>query len=59
MKHMVTNWQTTAFGLVVPALYGLRFAGVPGLDFLPPFEQELPLILSVFGIGAAAKDANK
>ena len=46
MKHMVTNWQTPAFGLVVPTLYALKFAGVPGLDFLPPFAQELPLVLT-------------
>lgn len=53
------NWKTTVGGLLLPALYLAHYFGVdvPGL-VLPPLDQAWPIMLALFGIGAAAKDNN-
>ena len=59
MSLSLKNWKTTVSGLIPLAAYALNYFGVwPSAIPLPPFEQVWPFILSILGIGAAAKDSN-
>lgn len=59
MHLSLKNWKTTVSGLIPLVAYGLNYFGVwPSAIPLPPFEQVWPFILSIVGIGAAAKDNN-
>ena len=53
------NWKTTVSAFIPLAAYGLQYAGMwPASIPLPPFDQVWPFILSILGIGVAAKDSN-
>jgi len=58
-KNFTANWKTTIMGLIPLVAYGLKFAGVwPENIPLPPFDEVWPFVLSIVGLGAAAKDGN-
>lgn len=58
-KNLTANWKTTVMGLIPLLAYGLKFAGVwPDSIPLPPLDEVWPFVLSILGIGVAAKDNN-
>jgi len=58
-KNVAFNWKTTVMGLIPLIAYGLKYAGVwPESMPLPPFDEVWPFLISLAGIGAAAKDSN-
>ena len=59
LSNLAVNWKTTLMGLIPLVAYGLKYAGVwPESMPLPPFDEVWPFLLSIAGIGAAAKDNN-
>ena len=59
MPSLFKNWKTTVSGLIPLAAYALNYFGLwPSVIPLPPFDQVWPFVLSIVGIGAAAKDHN-
>lgn len=58
-KNITANWKTTVAALIPIAAYGLKYAGVwPDSMPLPPLDEVWPFLLSILGIGFAAKDNN-
>ena len=59
LKNLTVNWKTTVMGLIPLVAYGLKYAGVwPESMPLPPMDEVWPFLLSIVGIGIAAKDNN-
>jgi len=59
MKNFLANWRTTAMALIPLVAYALKYAGVwPESMPLPPMDEVWPFLLSILGIGFAAKDNN-
>ena len=59
MPSFIKNWKTTVTALIPLAAYALNYFGLwPASIPLPPFDQIWPVLLSVAGIGATAKDYN-
>lgn len=58
-KNVTANWKTTVAALIPLVAYGLKYAGVwPESMPLPPLDEVWPFLLSILGIGIAAKDNN-
>jgi hypothetical protein len=58
-KNVTANWKTTVAALIPLLAYGLKYAGVwPESMPLPPLDEVWPFLLSILGIGIAAKDNN-
>jgi hypothetical protein len=59
LKNFSANWKTTVVGLIPLVAYGLKYAGVwPESMPLPPLDEVWPFLLSIVGLGVAAKDGN-
>lgn len=59
MQNFLANWRTTLMALIPLVAYGLKYAGVwPESMPLPPMDEVWPFLLSIVGIGVAAKDGN-
>jgi hypothetical protein len=59
LTNLTANWRTTAMALIPLLAYGLKFAGVwPESMPLPPLDEVWPFLISIVGIGVAAKDNN-
>jgi hypothetical protein len=59
LTNLTANWRTTAMALIPLVAYGLKFAGVwPESMPLPPLDEVWPFLISIVGIGVAAKDNN-
>ena len=59
LTNLTANWRTTVIGLIPVVAYGLKYAGVwPESMPLPPLDTVWPFLLSIVGIGVAAKDNN-
>ena len=58
-KNVTANWKTTVAAIIPLLAYGLKYAGVwPESMPLPPLDEVWPFLLSILGIGIAAKDNN-
>lgn len=58
-KNVTANWKTTVAALIPLLAYVLKYAGVwPESMPLPPLDEVWPFLLSILGIGIAAKDNN-
>ena len=58
MPSFLKDWRTTVMALIPLIAYGLKYAGVwPESIPLPPLDQTWPFVLSLLGIGVAAKDS--
>lgn len=59
LTNLTANWRTTAMALIPLVAYALKYAGVwPESMPLPPLDEVWPFLLSIVGIGVAAKDNN-
>ena len=59
MQNLLANWRTTVMALIPLLAYALKYAGVwPESMPLPPLDEVWPFLLSIIGIGVAAKDNN-
>ena len=59
LTALTANWRTTVISLIPLVAYALKYAGVwPESMPLPPLDQVWPFLLSIVGIGVAAKDSN-
>ena len=59
LSNLTANWRTTVISLIPLVAYALKYAGVwPESMPLPPLDQVWPFLLSIVGIGVAAKDSN-
>lgn len=59
LTNLTANWRTTAMALIPLVAYALKYAGVwPESMPLPPMDEVWPFLLSIVGIGFAAKDNN-
>lgn len=59
LTNLTANWRTTVIGLIPLVAYALKYAGVwPESMPLPPMDEVWPFLLSIVGIGVAAKDNN-
>ena len=59
LTALTANWRTTVLGLIPLVAYALKYAGVwPESMPLPPLDTVWPFLLSIVGIGVAAKDNN-
>ena len=59
LSNLTANWRTTVISLIPLVAYGLKYAGVwPESMPLPPLDTVWPFLLSIVGIGVAAKDSN-
>lgn len=59
MQNLLANWRTTLMALIPLIAYALKYAGVwPESMPLPPLDEVWPFLLSIVGIGVAAKDNN-
>lgn len=59
LANIMANWRTTTMALIPLVAYALKYAGVwPESMPLPPMDEVWPFLVSLVGLGFAAKDSN-